>query len=168
MNIVSSLMQMLGSGNTLGSISSMLGMNQDQTKRATSVAVPSLLAGLTGLASTPQGAERLADTVSRQDTGILDNLTGALSPARVPGWRTRGLASSARYSGAARPRSSGVCSPDLPGRVKAPPESRWACLRLSCWGFWASSKNPWASAPRVWPVSLADRKIIFAPPCRRV
>jgi hypothetical protein len=70
---------MLGSGNTASSIASLLGLSQDQTKRATSAAVPSLLAGLTGLASTPQGAERLADTISRQDSGFLDNLTGALS-----------------------------------------------------------------------------------------
>jgi hypothetical protein len=31
------------------------------------------------LASTPQGAERLNETVSRQEPGVLDNLTGALS-----------------------------------------------------------------------------------------
>jgi hypothetical protein len=79
MNIVTSIIQMLGSGNTVSSISSILGLNQDQTRRATSAAVPSLLAGLTGLASTPQGAEQLADTVSHQDSGILDNLTGAFS-----------------------------------------------------------------------------------------
>jgi hypothetical protein len=70
---------MVGTGNTASSISSLLGLNQDQTRRATSAAVPSLLAGLTGLASTPQGAERLSETVSRQETGVLDNLTGALS-----------------------------------------------------------------------------------------
>ena len=79
MNITSAIMQMVGSGNALGSIASILGVSQDQTKRATGAAVPSLLAGLTGLASTPQGAERLAETVSRQDTGVVDNLTGALS-----------------------------------------------------------------------------------------
>ena len=79
MNIASTLMQLVGSGNTANSISSILGLDQDQTKRATGAAVPSLLAGLTGLASTPQGAERLANTVSQQDTGVVDNLTGAFA-----------------------------------------------------------------------------------------
>src|SRR6185503_7282399 len=79
MNLVNAILQMLGSSNVANSISSLLGLSQDQTKRATTAAVPSLLAGLTGLASTPQGAERLADTVSRQDSGVVDNLTGALS-----------------------------------------------------------------------------------------
>ena len=78
MNIPSAILQLVG-GNATNSISSLLGLSQDQTKRATTAAVPSLLAGLTGLASTPQGAERLADTVSRQDSGVVDNLTGALS-----------------------------------------------------------------------------------------
>ena len=79
MNIPSAIMQMVGGGNIASSISSILGLNQDQTKRATSAAIPSLLAGLAGLASTPQGAERLAETVSRQDTGLVDNLAGAFS-----------------------------------------------------------------------------------------
>src|SRR5258705_803873 len=79
MNIPGAILQMLGSGNTTSSISSILGLTQDQTARATSAAVPSLLAGLTGLASTPQGAQRLAETVSRQDTGVVDNFTGALA-----------------------------------------------------------------------------------------
>jgi hypothetical protein len=70
---------MVQSSSVTSSISSLLGLNQDQTTRATSAAVPSLLAELTGLASTPQGAERLAETVSRQETGVVDNLTGAFS-----------------------------------------------------------------------------------------
>ena len=79
MNIPNAILQTVGSGNIATSISSLLGLNHDQTRRATGAAVPSLLAGLTGLASTPQGAERLSETVSRQETGVLDNLTGALS-----------------------------------------------------------------------------------------
>ena len=79
MNLVNAILQMLGSSNVASSISSLLGLSQDQTRRTTTAAVPSLLAGLTGLASTPQGAERLSDTISKQDSGLLDNLTGAFS-----------------------------------------------------------------------------------------
>jgi hypothetical protein len=79
MNIPGAILQMVQSGSVTSSISSLLGLNPDQTTRATSVAVPSLLAELTGLASTPQGAERLSETVSRQEAGVVDNLTGALA-----------------------------------------------------------------------------------------
>src|SRR5262245_10665746 len=79
MNIPNAILQMLGSGNTNNAISSILGLGPDQTQKATGAAVPSLLAGLTGLASTSQGAEQLAGAVSQQDSGIVDNLNGALS-----------------------------------------------------------------------------------------
>ena len=79
MNIPSTILQTLTSGNTLNSVSSTLGLTQDQTKRTTSAAVPGLLAGLTGLASTPGGADRLSEAVSRQDTSVVDNFSGALS-----------------------------------------------------------------------------------------
>jgi hypothetical protein len=79
MNIPSAILQMCTGGHTTSAISSLLGLSQDQTKRATGAAVPTLLAGFTGLASTPQGAEQLAGAVGRQDTGLVDNISGALS-----------------------------------------------------------------------------------------
>src|SRR5262245_32115055 len=79
MNLNDMILKALGSGNTTSAISSLLGLTQDQTKRATAAAVPSLLAGLTSLASTPQGAEQLAASISRQDTSVVDNLTGTLT-----------------------------------------------------------------------------------------
>jgi hypothetical protein len=70
---------MLGTGNTTSAISSVVGLSQDQTGRATTAAVPTLLAGLTHLSSTPQGAEQLSRAVSQQDTGLLDNLQDMIS-----------------------------------------------------------------------------------------
>jgi hypothetical protein len=75
MNIVDTILKLIGAGNTTSAISSILGLNQDQTKRATAAAVPTLLAGLTHLSSTPHGAEQLHNAVSQQDTGFLDNLS---------------------------------------------------------------------------------------------
>jgi hypothetical protein len=79
MNLVDMILKLIGTGNTTNAISSVLGLNQDQTKRATIAAVPTLLAGLTHLSSTPQGAEQLSSAVSRQDTGLLDNLSDSIS-----------------------------------------------------------------------------------------
>ncbi len=74
MNVIDTILKMLGTGNTTGAISSALGLSQDQTRRATTAAVPTLLAGLTQVSSTPQGAEQLSRAVSQQDTGLLDKL----------------------------------------------------------------------------------------------
>jgi len=79
MNIIDMILKLISSGNTTNAISSVLGLSQDQTKRATSAAAPTLLAGLTHLSSTPQGAEQLSGTISRQDPGLLDNLSDSIS-----------------------------------------------------------------------------------------
>ncbi len=79
MNIIDMILKLIGTGNTTNAISSVLGLSQDQTKRATIAAVPTLLAGLTHLSSTPQGAEQLSGAVSQQDTGLLDNLSDHIS-----------------------------------------------------------------------------------------
>jgi len=79
MNIIDVMRSTLGGGTTTSAISSLLGLNQDQTQRATSATIPTLLAGLTHAASTPQGAEQLSDTISRQDPGMLDDLPNSLS-----------------------------------------------------------------------------------------
>jgi len=78
MNIMD-VIRPLGAGGTTNAISSLVGLSQDQTQRATTATIPTLLAGLTQVASTPRGAEQLSDTISRQDTGMLDNLPGSVS-----------------------------------------------------------------------------------------
>jgi hypothetical protein len=61
----------------IGNIGSLIGESQDRTKTALSAAVPALLAGVTQLASQPDGARALDAAVSKQDTGILGDLASA-------------------------------------------------------------------------------------------
>jgi hypothetical protein len=79
MNIMDVVRSTLGGGTTMSAISSQLGLSQDQTQRATSATIPTLLAGLTHVASTPHGAEQLSDAISRQDPGMVDNISNTLS-----------------------------------------------------------------------------------------
>ena len=70
---------MLGGGDFIAKLASMLGIGQDQATKAVSAAVPSILAGLAGAASKPGGADALANVLSKQEPGMLDNLSGLLA-----------------------------------------------------------------------------------------
>jgi len=85
MNIIEMILKLVGSGNMLGRISSLLGVNQEQAGKAVNAAVPSLLAGLIGSASKPDGAARLSGLLSKQDPGLLDNLPNLLSQGASAG-----------------------------------------------------------------------------------
>jgi hypothetical protein len=73
-NIVSTVMQYI-TPDTVGRISTALGLDRGKTQSAVGAAVPGLLASFSGLASRPDGAERLADA-ARQQSGVLDNISG--------------------------------------------------------------------------------------------
>lgn len=61
------------------SVSSQLGMNQQQASSAINTAIPVILAGLTKNAQTQPGAESLNNALeSRHDGSLLDNLFGML------------------------------------------------------------------------------------------
>ena len=79
MNLIEVILKLLRSGDIIGRIASLLGIGQEQAGKAVSAAVPSLLAGLVGSASKPEGAAHLANVLSKQEPGLLDNLTGLLS-----------------------------------------------------------------------------------------
>src|SRR5688572_29637699 len=79
MNIPETLTKMLGSGDTLNSIASTLGLGREESNKAVTAAVPALLAGFSQAASTKQGAEQLAQAAARSDTSLLDNLSSAFS-----------------------------------------------------------------------------------------
>ena len=66
------------SGGTIDSISSLLGVSKEKTQSGIDAAVPGLLSGFTTLASTPDGAQRLASAVDNGDEGILSNLGSIL------------------------------------------------------------------------------------------
>ena len=68
-NLVSLIMQFL-TPDMIGRIASALGLDRNNTQTAIGAAVPGLLAGLSGVAAQPGGAQKLVDVV-RQQTGAL-------------------------------------------------------------------------------------------------
>jgi outer membrane biosynthesis protein TonB len=72
---VGSLLSQFATPAVLGQIARMLGISDSAAGKALAAAVPSVLAGLLGVASRPQGAEALAATAARQDAG-LDGILG--------------------------------------------------------------------------------------------
>src|SRR5262245_7910179 len=56
-------------------LSSLLGESRDRTQFGLNAAVPGLLSGLDGAASTPDGARRLFTTVENADEGLLSNIS---------------------------------------------------------------------------------------------
>lgn len=77
MNIVDLVKDQL-TGQVLGSLGSLVGTNEAQTKAATAAAVPAMLGGLAKLAGTSQGAGQLASALGGLDLGMLGNLAGVL------------------------------------------------------------------------------------------
>lgn len=73
-NIVSTVMQYI-TPDTVGRVSTALGLDRGKTQSAIGAAVPGLLASFSGLASRPDGAQRLAEA-ARQHSGALDNISG--------------------------------------------------------------------------------------------
>jgi hypothetical protein len=74
LNIVDMVKGYLTGGAT-SSISSLLGESKEKTQSGIDAAVPGLLSGLTTVASTPDGAQRLSSAVDKGDEGILSNVS---------------------------------------------------------------------------------------------
>ena len=81
-NLIMLLGRLLGSDAVLSRIGALIGASPEQGQAAISSAVPALLASLVGVAQKPEGRNQLAALVQRQDTSLLDNVTGALSGGR--------------------------------------------------------------------------------------
>jgi hypothetical protein len=75
-NLVSLVMQFL-TPDVIGRIASALGLDRTNTQTAIGAAIPGLLAGLSGVAAQPGGAQRVADA-ARQQTGVLGNFASML------------------------------------------------------------------------------------------
>lgn len=86
-NIVQLITSQLGGG-TLNKLSSLLGESPEHTQSAVGAAVPTLLAGLTHVASTPEGAQRLSSAVSQQDPNITSNFDSSLASGSAAGANT--------------------------------------------------------------------------------
>jgi len=67
MNLVELCKSQLG-GAALSQLAGVLGMDRNDAERATKAAAPSLLAALAGVASTPEGAQRLESAVDAADS----------------------------------------------------------------------------------------------------
>jgi hypothetical protein len=78
-NLVSLIMQFL-TPDMIGRIASALGLDRNNTQTAIGAAVPGLLAGLSGVAAQPGGAQKLFDAV-KQQTGTLGNYAGMIGGA---------------------------------------------------------------------------------------
>lgn len=66
-------------GGNVNRLSSLLGETPEKTQGAVGAAVPTLLAGLTHVASTPEGANRLQNTINQQDPNVVSNFTSRLT-----------------------------------------------------------------------------------------
>lgn len=77
MNIVDLVKDQLSS-QVLGSLGSLIGADESQTRSATSAAVPAILGGLAKLASSQAGASQIASSLGGLDLGALGNLAGIL------------------------------------------------------------------------------------------
>jgi sporulation protein YlmC with PRC-barrel domain len=77
-NIVTLVMQSL-TPDIMGKIARAAGISDAATaQKAIGASVPSILAGLAGIASKPSGAQQLADTIARQPADALPNLTNLI------------------------------------------------------------------------------------------
>jgi hypothetical protein len=77
MNLVDLVKDQL-TGQVLGSLGSLIGADESQTRSATSAAVPALLSGLAKLSSSQGGASQIASAMGGLDLGALGNLAGML------------------------------------------------------------------------------------------
>src|SRR5215510_5333265 len=75
-NLVSIVMQFL-TPDMIGRIASALGLDRNNTQTAIAAAIPGLLAGISGVAGQPGGAQRVADA-ARQQTSALGNFASML------------------------------------------------------------------------------------------
>src|SRR5262245_43510336 len=77
-NLVSLVMQFL-TPDTIAKIASALGLDRAIAQKAISGAVPAILSGLAGVASTPGGARQLSNAVSQQGPNLIDGLQGLIA-----------------------------------------------------------------------------------------
>ena len=78
MNIVDMVRDEL-SGQVMSKLSSLIGENEAKTKTAVGAAIPAILAGLSHVASSASGAQKLASAMSNLDTGALGNAAAMFS-----------------------------------------------------------------------------------------
>jgi hypothetical protein len=66
---------------TIAKIASGLGINRQAVEQAVAAGIPTILSGLVGLSSRPEGAQRLSSVLLQQPPGMLDEVKNALGSA---------------------------------------------------------------------------------------
>jgi hypothetical protein len=79
-DLVASIMRFL-TPDMIARIATALGINRQAVEQAITAAVPTILAGLAGTASKPEGTQRLASVLMQQPPGLLDDLRHSLGSA---------------------------------------------------------------------------------------
>jgi hypothetical protein len=77
-NLINIIGQLLGSGDTLSKIASLVGLTPDRAQSTIGAAAPAILAGLLGVGQQPSGRDKLVAAVRDQDPSLLDNLGAML------------------------------------------------------------------------------------------
>jgi hypothetical protein len=77
MNLVKQIVDQL-SGDTIGKLSALLGLDRESAEYASTAAVPALLSGLNGLASRDEGAKKLASLLAGIDPAAMSDFTQML------------------------------------------------------------------------------------------
>jgi hypothetical protein len=75
-NLMSLVAQVL-TPQVVARIASALGINPTLAQKLVDVALPTVLAGLAGVAATPAGAQKISEAVSGQDSGVLDKIAAS-------------------------------------------------------------------------------------------
>jgi hypothetical protein len=89
MNLIELVKDQL-SGDVIGKLSGLIGEGEGKTRAAVSAAVPALLAGLSSVAETGGGAQKLATALGGLDTNVLGNL-GGLTANQAGGLLEKGM-----------------------------------------------------------------------------
>jgi hypothetical protein len=89
MNLVDLIKGQLG-GDVISKVAGLLGTSTDEARTATNAGIPALLAGLTSVASSPEGARRLDSAVTAADDSIVGNIGSALAGPQAKSFLDQG------------------------------------------------------------------------------
>ena len=143
-NLVSVVMQFL-TPDMIAKIASALGLDRTVVQKAIGGAVPALLASLADVASTPNGARQLANTLAQQQTGSLESLKGLIGGS---GQDTLAETGSSMLSGLFGGGALDTMAQSI-GKfagLDGAPASRYSV----CSALWSSGRWVNSSAARVW------------------
>ncbi len=89
MNIIEMIKNNISSG-MLNQLSSLVGASPEQTKAAAGAAVPSILAGMSKLAESRDGADRLSEILNNLDPSVVGNMDGMFTGGKTDAVQNQG------------------------------------------------------------------------------